>query len=361
MNRQILEACLPYFLLLAAGFVVARVLLGLSGAKWRFQGFKQLNRCEEGSVQSLALVMTLPLFLMVVMFIVQMAHLMVGVLVVNYAAFAAARSAIVWIPAQVGEPTSPDSPYNSPNRLLPTMTPGSSSTGTGTGANGVILSGSSQELTYSRKCQEIFSSAALACAIISPTSSRFGYTQTNPMIPGLVSAIQNTYQTIIPASTSNTKINQRLQRKVSYSCDNTFVTISFQNLDSEKGPTYNPIGHKYREYQPSEIGWQDPVTVTVSHNFALFPGAGRFIAAIRNKPPGSISGAPDEVQLKNGIFQTSLTASVQLTNEGLKSVREHQQSFSQLPYDVKTSTTTTSGLDTGSSKGSGGGATLSMP
>ena len=50
-------------------------------------------------MQSLSFVLTLPLFIMVMMMIVQVSQLMIGMVVVHYAAFAAARSAAVWIPA----------------------------------------------------------------------------------------------------------------------------------------------------------------------------------------------------------------------------------------------------------------------
>ena len=39
---------------------------------------------------------------MIMMFIVQVSQLMIGTIVVHYAAFAAARTAIVWIPARLG-------------------------------------------------------------------------------------------------------------------------------------------------------------------------------------------------------------------------------------------------------------------
>ena len=50
-------------------------------------------------MQSLSFVLTLPVFILVMMMIVQVSQLMIGIVVVHYAAFAAARSAAVWIPA----------------------------------------------------------------------------------------------------------------------------------------------------------------------------------------------------------------------------------------------------------------------
>ena len=53
--------------------------------------------------QSLAFVLTVPFFILVLMFIVQVSQLTVGLIVVQYSAFAGARAAAVWIPAQIGE------------------------------------------------------------------------------------------------------------------------------------------------------------------------------------------------------------------------------------------------------------------
>jgi len=67
---------------------------------------RRLHRDEAGNVQSLSFVLTLPIFIMLMMLIVQASQLMIGQVVVEYAAVAAARSAIVWIPAAVGTPLS---------------------------------------------------------------------------------------------------------------------------------------------------------------------------------------------------------------------------------------------------------------
>src|SRR5687767_11915386 len=60
-----------------------------------------LHADELGSVQSLSFVLTVPLFIMLMLLAVQITQLMIGQIVVHYAAFAAARSAAVWIPARV--------------------------------------------------------------------------------------------------------------------------------------------------------------------------------------------------------------------------------------------------------------------
>ena len=84
---------------LAIAFVLLRVVVRVSGARLKLVRLKQIHRCEVGAVQSLSFVLTLPLFIMLVMFIVQVSQLMIGIMGVNYAAFAAARAASVWTAA----------------------------------------------------------------------------------------------------------------------------------------------------------------------------------------------------------------------------------------------------------------------
>ena len=95
MHRAILIQCLPALIALAVSFAVLVLLVKISGAKLNWRRLGELHRCQDGGVQSLSFVLTLPLFLMFVMFIVQVSQLMIGMITVNYAAFAAARSASV--------------------------------------------------------------------------------------------------------------------------------------------------------------------------------------------------------------------------------------------------------------------------
>ena len=52
-------------------------------------------------MQSLSFVLTVPMFIMLMLLAVQITQLMIGLMMVHYAAFAAARSASVWIPARM--------------------------------------------------------------------------------------------------------------------------------------------------------------------------------------------------------------------------------------------------------------------
>ena len=60
-----------------------------------------LHRDEAGGVQSVSFVLTVPIFIMLMLLAVQITQVMIGLMTVHYAAFAAARSASVWIPARM--------------------------------------------------------------------------------------------------------------------------------------------------------------------------------------------------------------------------------------------------------------------
>ena len=102
MHRAVLEACLPWLGALVAACLLLVLVVRCSGASVRWGRLRSLHRDERGAVQSLSFVLTVPIFVMIFMLIVQISQLMIGVMVVNYAAFAAARSAVVWIPADTG-------------------------------------------------------------------------------------------------------------------------------------------------------------------------------------------------------------------------------------------------------------------
>ena len=101
MTRAAITACWPWVLVLVGLVLAAHFLVRLSNARLRLARLRHLHGDQAGSVQSLSFVLTLPIFIMVVMLIVQVSQLMIGLIVVHYAAYAAARSAAVWIPANL--------------------------------------------------------------------------------------------------------------------------------------------------------------------------------------------------------------------------------------------------------------------
>ena len=88
MTRAVLLACVPWLLVLIASLGVLYVLARISRARMELGRLRRLHADQQGSAQSLSFVLTLPLFIMVLMFIVQVSQLMIGQVVVEYAAFA---------------------------------------------------------------------------------------------------------------------------------------------------------------------------------------------------------------------------------------------------------------------------------
>ncbi|MFO1095797.1 MAG: TadE/TadG family type IV pilus assembly protein [Planctomycetaceae bacterium] len=315
MHRAVIHACLPSLIAMAILFVAAHVLLRASGGRLCLARLRDVHRCEAGGVQSLAFVLTLPLFLAVVMFIVQVALVMVGLMTVNTAAFAAARSASVWIPAYVS--------VNEPENLLPGIAPGSQMP---------IDFGVAQT---SVKYSKIFNAAALACVPIAPSRADSGAGGQSVLAgTNLDEALVNLYSTLVPSSASNPVMPQRLRNKLAYSLQNTRVIVSFVDKNSGagpssvRGPTYNPVDHPDPDrvpYIPSEVGWQDPVTVEVQHHFRLLPGAGRFLARMLIRYDGRTDEVAPRIQEESGVYKTWLRGSATLTVEGIKSLRPYEQ------------------------------------
>ena len=225
-------------------------------------------------MQSLSFVLTLPFFIVICMFIVQVSQLMVGVMVVHYAAYASARAAVVWIPADVDD--------LSQNKLGPPITTNSP----------VVLRGDGYLVRENFKYRKIFEAAALACAPISP-SRNVGYVP-NDLSRGPALVMKELYQSLSPESARNTRIPGRIDNKLAYSFQNTAVRVEFRDKNTRTGPTYNPrvpvrnpqtgdvlrdaSGRVVRSWDPHEVGWEDPVRVVVTHEFALLPGPGRVLA-----------------------------------------------------------------------------------
>ena len=70
MHRAILQSCLPWFLCLCVASGLVLLLVQYCGGRMDWRRLKRLGRGEDGAVQSLSLVLTLPIFLMLVLFIV---------------------------------------------------------------------------------------------------------------------------------------------------------------------------------------------------------------------------------------------------------------------------------------------------
>ena len=326
MGRGLLVSCLPWLALLVGSFVCLWLLVRLGGTRPRLGRLRELHVDQTGSVQALSFVLVLPFFVMIILFIVQVSQLMIGQIVVEYAAYAAARSAIVWVPARVGnepencissfapDPDVTDQVYPVADPTNPAFSPAASG-----GVTYLVAPGSP-------KYEKIRSAAVMACMPICP-SRDLGLTP-----PAAAEIIKRAYGAIVPDADSNARIPRRLENKLAYAMQDgiTEVEIRFYHTSTEPEPPLQGIWDRPNggrspqedrsEFLFNEIGWQDPITVTVKHKLALLPGPGRFL----NRPVRQPDGSPDEISETidqvGPVYVYPLEASATLGNEGEKSV-----------------------------------------
>ncbi len=322
MHRQILIACLPCLIALAAACVALVLTARLSGARFDWRRLRRIHACQEGGVQSLAFVLTLPMFIVIAQFVVQVSQLMIGVMVVNYAAFASARSAAVWAPASVGGLAE--------NKLGQPIEEGVPA----------VLTQHSPLLIDHPKFQQIFKAAALACVPVSP-SRDLGeeLDSTNQNAADVTRAM---YAVLVPKSEGNSRIGPRLDNKIAWSYAHTAVRVTFVDKNSRRGMTYNPrelvrdvdplTGEEttFRNWDHHEVGWEDPITVQVTHELALLPGPGRFLAKYLVRADGEPDNVADRIKQTTGpsrerIYTTSIWATATATVEGVRSVVPYAQ------------------------------------
>lgn len=321
-------------------------MVGVSGARLQITRLRKLHRSEEGAVQSLSFVLTLPLFIMIVMFIVQVSQLMIGIIGVHYATFAAARAAIVWTPARIVGNTLGEA-EEIENELQPPLRTGTPINLTFTGS-GTDFEGAPGYTSY--KLEKILGAAAMATAPVSPSRQMVDPISCSQC--GIQAwAFQAMYQQLVSSTQNRSRISQRLLNKLSYAYWNTRVELAFLDKDTQEGPTYNPRelvlfdglpqrndeGEWIRDWVPHEVGWQDPLRLTVTHDFALLPGPGRFLAKFIVRADGQpdrvsrrveIRGAPgDSVPWVRPAYTVPISASATLTNEGFKPLLPYEQNI----------------------------------
>lgn len=99
---MILHSLWPWLFALAAlGAAGVRLACALPSPAVR-PPWREVARREDGGTVMLDFILTFPLFVIIVLTVVQLALLINARLVVSYAAFAAARSAVVWLPEGIG-------------------------------------------------------------------------------------------------------------------------------------------------------------------------------------------------------------------------------------------------------------------
>jgi hypothetical protein len=268
-----------------------------------------LHGDERGSVQSLSFVLTVPVFIMLMLLAVQITQLMIGLVVVHYAAYAAARSATVWIPARL-------EPDELENRIGHRTLQGNENAGE-------IY----QISPGSTKFERIRQAAALACVPIAPSRDLGLANPGDPMAQSLVSV----FQAISPTATTNPRIPRRLANKWAYADLATHIEIrTFHRRYGDSGialwdepplwdlESSSPEGH----FKANEIGWRDQIRVTVIHQFALLPGPGRLLARRANESRYADTVSP-KIQRAGNVYFVPLLATATMVGEGEKSVRPY--------------------------------------
>jgi hypothetical protein len=321
VGRAILLACLPWFALLVGLTVCLVLLVRTNGARFHWGRLGKLHRDQVGSVQGLSFVLTLPLFIMVVLLVVQVSQLMIGQIVVEYAAYTAARSAVVWIPANVAEPLPG---WESENRIswyavdadaenvYPILDPTHPDYGPTVGGVTYLIA------PGSLKYEKIKSAAILACAPICP-SRDLGLTLSGEG-QRAAAIVQSLYRSMVPDYEANARIPRRIENKLAYAMRATEVEIRF--FHSNRLPPLAP-GFLPDYYAFNEVGWQDPITVKVKHWMALLPGPGRLLFRTQSRPGGSPDEVGHTIQREGNVYVYRLEASATLGNEGQKSVASY--------------------------------------
>jgi len=337
MGRAVVQACLPWLSLLLVSFAFAYLLVRLNRSRIELGRLRALHGDQSGAVQSLSFVLTLPIFVMVMLLIVQVSQLMIGTIVVHYAAFAAARSAIVWIPARLGydETENCISSYHpdpeAVDQVLPVLDPLAPDYGPSEGG-----------MTYEvvpggPKHRKITTAAVMACMPISP--SRDLGLEVPGESRGISEIAKTLYGSLATGAAPNGRIPRRLENKLAYAMEATEIEIRFYHTYRHPEPPLVSYPHLDDdrndltvEFMSNELGWQDPITVKVKHQLALLPGPGRLLARRVRSPDGSPDRVAEKIGRTRNVYVYPLEASATMDNEGEKSVIPYQYTETGLPY-----------------------------
>ena len=358
MTRAAILACWPWLATLVVLVVCLRLTVRLNQARLEWRRLIRLHADEGGGAQTLSFVLTLPIFIMVMLLIVQVSQLMIGTIIVHYAAFAAARAAIVWIPANLGyKPIDPQTVYF--DKIAKEWKTTDSEVGAPDNAENYVgtITPTPEDydypndggyLTYkitvssTTKWNKVRLAAAMACMPISP--SRDGAATEASDTPQIGSNLQAVYAAMAPDSTSDSRVSQRLLNKLWYSWQHTYIgdkesdgqtyTVTFYHKKSEPPLVQHNPGDsikgerdpKFNDFHPPyEIGWQDPMVITVTHDLALLPGPGRLLAKFVKSPTGNEDTVAKTIAAQNtSIYTYPLKAQAMLSNLGEKSVARYE-------------------------------------
>lgn len=319
MGRAILLACLPWLALFVATGVALLLLVRVNRGRFRWRRLLLLHRDQTGSAQSLSFVLTLPFFIMLLLFIVQVSQLMIASVAVHYAAFAAARSAVVWIPQRLSNDEIENVvPWYAPDpdatdQHFPVLDPDDPNYGPAEGGVTYLL------LPGSLKYQKISEAALLALLPIAPSR---GLGRSLPAGgENLVHSLHAAYATLAPNAEASQAIRRRIRNKLAYANSASEIEVRFFHANSEPPLVTHLVGADVDQFRMGmEMGWQDHVTVTVKHDLALLPGPGRLLARAVFGEDGSQDRLSQTIRHENNVYTYPLTATAKLGIEGEISV-----------------------------------------
>lgn len=331
MHRAVLLTCWPWFICLVVAGMLAVLLVQFCGGRCQWRRWRDLHADQGGAVQSLSLVLTLPVFLLLLLFIVQISQMMIGVMMVHYAAFAAARAASVWIPADVTtDPTLYDD-LTEIDLVHDQLQGGPERANVIQGrvqrdlsrVNVLQLESGANTIAVSVKYQKVVLAALIPCMAISPSRDFSWANQLPASLVPTYNALTKIFPDMNPRSRSNVRMPKRLMNKLIYSQRFTNVVIEWQEIshpatDVDSAPTYNPRNHpatltgQVPMWNENEVGFRDPVTVRVTHQFGLLPGIGRILKM------GMVNGAGGwQSQNQNDAVSKQITQRTQTQQEEL--------------------------------------------
>jgi hypothetical protein len=357
---QVLFSVGPWLALLGGCLLALWIIARCMRLHVHWGVLKQLHADQKGGVQSLSFVLTVPLFIFIMLFIVQLSQITIGQIGVEYAAFAAARSAIVWIPARASS-VEGEMQIGSGLQLVELVAyNGDDEIDLDLNAYiefGLVPDGTTHIYAVYEvapggvKYEKIRSAAALALMNICPSRSVVtSNTSASSIVGRVVNPLNEAYVSLAPAESDNPKIEHRLRNKLTYALEHTDIQIEIRHKDSTAFLAEHDLLPDRYEFRMNEIDWQDQVIVDVIHEFALLPGPGRLLARAPQARPGTevdesyANGqAADEVgariqQRHDRTYVWPLQASARLTVEGFKPYFIDQQPPAAVqPFETQTS------------------------
>ena len=262
--------------------LVLHLIIRISGARRRTISLAQLHNDQRGGVQSLSFVLTLPVFIWIMMGVIQVSQIMLAQVVVEYAAIAAARAASVWTGEYVyfgqsrgdrwtGEWHSEEDTGiwnegegNEKNRNHIGEAPFLLKSQVGRDTVYTIdLQGENEDnagneetgMPFS-KIAKIRRAAKLACLSIAPSRDT-GYSLSEHQME-INATLLNAYMTVAgdTSATPPEAISRRLKNKLAYSMANTFVEAEFFHPSDE--PPLQELYDEHHQVNPAYIHKQHP-------------------------------------------------------------------------------------------------------